>query len=111
MKISTTCRAALVAASALAVLAPTQAFAAETPAWTTENIAYLDTQDKQNEAKEDQAKLGKTHQTGAQPAHEPVKKNSIPEDLLTTNPITGAKIKIGGKTFNRLVSAGVLTSA
>ncbi|NEE36555.1 hypothetical protein G3M53_65530 [Streptomyces sp. SID7982] len=53
MKISTACRAALVAASALTVLAPTQSFAAEAPACTTENIAYLDAQDKQEDAESD----------------------------------------------------------
>ncbi|MFD7860445.1 hypothetical protein ACFV6B_40155 [Streptomyces microflavus] len=55
MKISTTCRAALVAASALSILAPTQALAAEAPACTTENIAYLNSQDKQEDA---EAKVG-----------------------------------------------------
>ncbi|MGW1203506.1 hypothetical protein [Streptomyces cyaneofuscatus] len=50
MKISTTCRAALVAASALSILAPTQALAAEVPVCTTENIAYLNSQDKQEDA-------------------------------------------------------------
>lgn len=50
MKISTTYRAALVAASALSILAPTQALAAEAPACTTENIAYLNSQDKQEDA-------------------------------------------------------------
>jgi len=44
VQISTTCRTALVAASALSVLAPTQALAAEVPACTTENIAYLNSQ-------------------------------------------------------------------
>ncbi|MFC5959302.1 hypothetical protein ACFP51_34255 [Streptomyces pratens] len=53
MKISTACQAALVAASALAVLAPTQSFAAEAPACTAENIAYLDAQDKQEDATAD----------------------------------------------------------
>ena len=37
-----------------------------------------------------------------------MKKNSIPENLRSTNPITGAQIKIGGKTFNHLVKEGIL---
>ena len=37
-----------------------------------------------------------------------MKQNSIPENLLITNPITESKIKIGGKTFNRLVNDGIL---
>ncbi|KAG9319763.1 hypothetical protein KVV02_003872 [Mortierella alpina] len=37
-----------------------------------------------------------------------MKKTGIPENLLTTNPITGSQIKIGGKTFNHLVNHGIL---
>ncbi|MFC9248939.1 hypothetical protein ACFT7S_34380 [Streptomyces sp. NPDC057136] len=50
VKISTTTKAVLLAASAMAVLAPSQAVAAEVPACTTENVAYLDAQDKQEDA-------------------------------------------------------------
>ncbi|MFD0169257.1 hypothetical protein ACFVJH_34805 [Streptomyces decoyicus] len=78
MKISTACRAALLAACALTVLAPTQALAAQSPACPNKAVAYLNAQDKQedteaavdtaqrayNEAKDDQAKLGKTVDTG-----------------------------------------------
>ncbi|WP_405658235.1 hypothetical protein OG379_00935 [Streptomyces sp. NBC_01166] len=78
MKISTTCRATLGAASALAVLSPGQALAAEAPACTAEDVAYLDAQDKQEDAeadadaaqraydaaKEDQAKLDTTGPPG-----------------------------------------------
>ncbi|WNI30435.1 hypothetical protein [Streptomyces sp. ITFR-6] len=48
MKIGTAARrTALVAASALSVLAPAQALAAEAPARSTEDFAYFDSRDKQ----------------------------------------------------------------
>ncbi|MFG2981353.1 hypothetical protein ACGFYQ_08840 [Streptomyces sp. NPDC048258] len=51
MKIRKTATAALLAASALAVLAPSQAFAApQAPPCTKKNIAYLDAQNHQEDA-------------------------------------------------------------
>lgn len=51
MKIRTAGAAALVAASVLAALAPSQAFAApQAPPCTKKNIAYLDAQDRQEDA-------------------------------------------------------------
>ncbi|KAG0336947.1 hypothetical protein BG005_004202 [Podila minutissima] len=38
-----------------------------------------------------------------------MKKNNIPENLLTTNLITRSDIKIGGKTFNRLIEVGIFS--
>ncbi|MFF2655562.1 hypothetical protein [Streptomyces sp. NPDC058045] len=60
MKITTVARAALVGASTLAVLSPLQATAAEAaPGCTEKNIAYLDSQDQQEDA---EAKVTTTQQ-------------------------------------------------
>ncbi|MFH8343018.1 hypothetical protein [Streptomyces sp. AM6-12] len=50
MKISIACRTVLVAACALAALAPSQAFAAQAPGCPKKNIAYLDAQNREEDA-------------------------------------------------------------